>query len=341
MLKVGIIGTGNIAKSHADALATLPELKLIAVSEIDQTKGESFAAERQCTWYADYHQMLRQESLDAVAVCLPHHLHFEAGMAVLNAGRHLLMEKPMANTVEECDALVAKAAEKNLKIVVGQTHQYYTALQEAKRLLQEGAIGQLTMIIDTVYGYYNWEKRLPWFLDPAKGGGGPLMNTGPHQIDHLLYLAGAEPVYVRAAVGHNRPEYQIESDILAHIEFANGVAASLLLCQGYTFKTDQICLRLIGTKGMMEIDPWGNIDLSQGATTQQISCSFAAGYDREWQDLATAITQGSKPGCDGVYGRNVVALIDAIYRSGREGKSIEFSGCAKRDQGHKPAKVKA
>ena len=326
MLSVGIIGTGNIAKSHADALGNLSDLlRLTAVSEIDVAKGEAFAAERKCKAYSDYREMLSKESLDAVAVCLPHHLHFDAGMAVLEAGCHLLMEKPMANTVAECDKLVQKAAEKNLKIMVGQTHQYYAALIMAKRLLQEGRIGKLTMIVDTIYGYYNWENRIPWFLDPAKGGGGPLMNTGPHQIDHLLYLAGADPVYVRACVGHNRQEYKVESDIMAYVEFANGVAATLLLCQGYTFKTDQICLRLLGTQGMMEIDPWGNIQISHGATTEEVVCEFVTGYEGEWQDLASAITRNTSLGCDGEYGRSVVALIDAIYRSGRESKSITLS----------------
>ncbi len=325
MLNVGIIGTGNIAKSHADAIGTLPNLRLAAVSEIDVKKGEAFAAERKCNFYSDYRQMLGKESLDAAAVCLPHHLHFDAGMAVLNAGCHLLMEKPMANSVAECDELVRKADEKGLKIVVGQTHQYYSSLIMAKKLLQEGKIGQLTMIVDTVYGYYGWEKRAPWFLDPAKGGGGPLMNTGPHQIDHLLYLAGADPVFVRASVGHNRKDVKVESDIMAYIEFKNGVAATLLLCQGYTFKTDQIVLRLIGTQGMMEIDPWGNIQLSQGATTSEIVCEYVPGYEREWQDLESAITENHKPQCDGEYGKKVVELIDAIYRSGRQGESILLS----------------
>lgn len=339
MLNVGIIGTGVIAKSHADAIAMLPELCLTAVSEIDAAKGNAFAAEHKCRCYTDYHQMLMHDSLDAVGVCLPHHLHFEAGMAVLNAGVHLLMEKPMANTVAECDRLIQKAAEKNLKIVVGQTHRHYAALIMAKRLLDEGKIGKLTMIVDTIYGYYNWEKRTSWFLDPVKCGGGPLMNTGPHQIDHLLFLAGAEPVYLRACVGHNRKEYQVESDIMAYVEFANGVAASLILCQGYAFKDGQVILRLIGTKGMMEINPWGNIQLSQGETTQEITCEFRAGYDGEWQDLAKAITQDRRPGCDGEYGRNVVALIEAIYRSGREHTSIVLSTDAKCKDAKKTATV--
>jgi predicted dehydrogenase len=325
MFNVGIIGTGTIAKSHAEAIAKMPNLHLAAVSEIDQKKGGDFAAAQKCRFYSDYRQMLSQESFDAVAVCLPHHLHFEAGMAILEAGCHLLMEKPMANSVEECDRLVKKADEKGLKILVGQTHQYYSALIKAKSLLQEGKIGSLTMIVDTVFGYYNWEKRTPWFLDPVKGGGGPLMNTGPHQIDHLLLLAGAEPVFVRACVKHNHKGAKVESDVMAYIEFKNGVAASLLCCQGYTFKTDQIVLRLIGTEGMMEIDPWGNIQLSQGATTNEIVCEFVPGYEREWQDLVTAIAENRKPNSDGKYGRNVVALIDAIYRSGREDKSIILS----------------
>lgn len=324
MLKVGIIGTGVIAGIHADAIQKNSDLTLVAVSDIDVKKGEAFAAERTCRFYRDYGQMLKQESLDVAAVCLPHHLHGEAGLAVLAAGCHLFMEKPMANSVAECDTLIQEASRKRLKLLVGHTHQYFPSLKTARRLLAEGAIGQLTMIVDTVFAYYGWERRRPWFLDPVQGGGGPLMNTGPHQVDHLLFLAGADPVGVNAAVKHNRTGIKVESDILAHVEFANGVVASLILCQGYAFKNDQVILRLIGTEGMMEVDPWGNVQLAQGSETREIACSGVPGHEAEWQDMAAAILRDAAPQCDGAYGRKVLVLIDAIYRSGRDGKPVRL-----------------
>ncbi|MFA5864079.1 MAG: Gfo/Idh/MocA family oxidoreductase [Phycisphaerae bacterium] len=325
MLKIGLIGTGTIAYSHALAINKLEGLTLAAVSDIDEAKGKHFATEVKCgAFFTDYRDMLKNADLDVVGVCLPHYLHAPVGLAVLESGRHLLMEKPMANTVAECDALMAKAQAKGLKILVGHTHQYNASLRIARTLLDNGEIGRLTMIIDTIYAYYNWEKRAPWLLDPVKGGGGPLMNTGPHQIDHLLYLTQSKPVRVDACVQQNREGMAVESDLSAHIQFENGVTATLILCQGYTPKTAEISVRLIGTKGMMEIGPWGNVQLAQGNQTREIVCEQVDGLEMEWKEFIAAIKENRNPITDGDYGKRVVALIEAIYRSGREKKPIEL-----------------
>jgi predicted dehydrogenase len=267
--------------------------------------------------------MLKESKLDIVLVCLPHFLHAPVGLDVLESGRHLFIEKPMANTVAECDQLIAKAKAKGLKIMVGHTHQYYSSLRTARELLDKGEIGRLTMIVDTINAYYNWEKRIPWFLDPAKSGGGPLMNTGPHQIDHLFYLTKSRPVRVDAAVEFNREGMAIESDLSAMIRFENGVVVTLLLCQGYMPKTAEVSVRLIGTKGMMEVGPWGNIQLAQGDQTREIVCEQVDGLELEWREILAALKENRNPITDGTYGRNVVALIDAIYRSGREKRPID------------------
>lgn len=325
MLDVGIIGAGTIANTHADAIIKNKGLRLNSVSEIDIKKGEKFALEKKCKFYRDYQEMLKKEDLDIAAVCLPHHLHYEAGMAALKSGCHLLMEKPMARSVKECDQLIKTAKTKKLKLMVGQTHQYYSSIRKARQLLTQGKIGNLKMVVDTIYAYYGWEKRKPWFLDPIQGGGGPLMNTGPHQIDHLLYFSNSRPVYVRSVVMNNRKKAKIESDVAAYIEFKNGVSAVLLLCQGYVPKTSEVSVRLIGDKGMMEIDPWGNVQLSAADKTKEIICSQDSGYAAEWEELLSAIKNNRVPVTDGQYGKKVVALIDAIYRSSRENKSITLS----------------
>jgi predicted dehydrogenase len=271
MLKVGLIGTGTIGFSHATAISKVKDLSLVAVSDIDEAKGRHFASEVKCgNFFTDYRQMLKKMELDVVVVCLPHYLHAPVGLDVLESGRHLFVEKPMANTVAECDQLIAKARAKGLKIMVGHTHQYYSPLRTARDLLDKGEIGRLTMIVDTIYAYYNWENRAPWFLDPAKSGGGPLVNTGPHQIDHFFYLIGSRPVCVNACVQKNREGMSIESDLCAHIQFENGITATLILCQGYAPKTPEISVRLIGTQGMMEVGPWGNVQLAKGNQTQEI-----------------------------------------------------------------------
>jgi predicted dehydrogenase len=324
MLKIGIIGTGVIANEHATSIQKDPELTLAAVSEIDEAKGRAFATERACAFYTDYHAMLQKEDLNVVVVCLPHHLHYSAGMAVLESGRHLFMEKPMANSVRECDELIQKAQAKKVLLMVGQTHQYQPALRKARSLMDEGRIGKLNLIVDAIILYYNWENRKPWFLDPKQSGGGPLVNTGPHQLDHLLYLAQSRPVYVKAAVKNNREGVAVESDLMAYIEFENGIAATFLLCQGYVPTAKEILVRLIGTRGMMEINPWGNVQLAVGNETQEIVCDPPNGVEQEWKEMAAAVKENRRPQTDGEYGKQVVALIHAIYQSARDGEAVRL-----------------
>ena len=148
------------------------------------------------------------------------------------------------------------------------------------------------------------------------------MNTGPHQVDHLLHFAQSHPVYVKACVGHNRGGVAVESDVAAFVEFANGVTANLLLCQGYKPQTAEVALRLIGTAGLLEVNPWGHVQLSQNGETKEFPCENIPGFEFEWQEMLAAIREDREPQTNGAYGRQVVALIDAIYRSGRERRAI-------------------
>ncbi len=325
MFSVGIIGAGVIAKSHADTIMKNKKLHLKSVSEIDMKRGKKFASERHCKFYRDYGEMFKKENLDITVVCLPHHLHYEAGIAVLESGCHLFLEKPMANTIKECDRLIRKARKQDLKLMVGQTHQYLPSLRKARHLLDKGTIGRLNMIADTIISYYGWENRKPWHLDPAKGGGGPLMNTGPHQIDHLLYLTNSPPVYVKSRVRNNRKGIKVESDIMAFIEFKNGVSAILMLLQGYSPRTRDYSIRLIGSRGMIEINPFGNIQLSQSNKSKKLICNqSSSGFELEWKEFIDSIESNRDSLTNGEYGRRIVALIAAIYKSAREERSIRI-----------------
>jgi len=150
------------------------------------------------------------------------------------------------------------------------------------------------------------------------------MNTGPHQIDHLLYLSKSRPVRVSACVQKNREGMAVESDLSALIQFENGVTATLVLCQGFAPKTAEVSIRLIGTKGMMEVSPWGNVQLAQGNQSREIPCKQVDGMEMEWREVLLALKERRNMATDGEYGKNVVALIEAIYRSGSEKKPVEL-----------------
>ena len=288
MYRVGITGAGIISGAHVDAIKNLHgRVTLTAVAEINQEVGEKFAKEHDCAFYTNYDDMFQKESLDIACCCLPHGLHYEVGKAALKAGLHLFMEKPMCITTAQCDELNKMADERRHFIMVGHTHQYLAPLLKAKEFINMGKIGQLVIIQTEIIEYYNWENRQPWHLDPELGGGGVLMNTCAHQLDHLLFFAESSVKSVRAIVTANRQGIKVDSDICAIIEFKNGIIGNLTTLQGYrTDEPSSINCRLIGTVGAIRLYCFGkSIVLACGSHREEIQLDPGLfGIKLEWKE---------------------------------------------------------
>lgn len=327
MFRIGIIGAGAIAKLHAEAIKKFPDrAKLVAVADIDKEAGNNFAKENHCIFYPDYEKMLYSEKMDIVCCCLPHGLHFAAGKAVLGAGLHLFMEKPMCKTAAECMELNDLAINKGRMIMVGHSNQYFATLLKAKVLIREGKIGYLNIIQTEWLDYNDWEHRKSWHIDP-KMGGGVLMNASPHQMDHLLFFAESPVTSVEARVALNRPGIGVSSDICAFIRFANGITGVLTTLSGY--KTDEpssfIC-RLIGTRGAIKFNIFEEkIILAYADQREEIQLdSGLFGLSLEWWEFFNSVQQNHSPRTDGKYGYDIVRLSELIVESSRLGKEVHY-----------------
>src|SRR5262249_54060837 len=156
-----------------------------AIADVDAERLAKATERYGCPGYADYREMLQDPRVEAVVVGLPHFLHKEVTIAALNAGRHVLLEKPMAMDTAECEAMIQAARAAGKVRMVAHSQQFFPANQEMKRRLRDGAIGNLVMAADTWYKpFFERGTRPPWFLEDAKGGGMWPMN-GSHMIDRL------------------------------------------------------------------------------------------------------------------------------------------------------------
>ncbi len=201
MIKVGIIGLGKMGMLHLMTCSRIPGVEVVAAADSSRRslkKAESVGVKKV---YSDYHDLLKDSSdIDAVITSLPNFLHFENIQLALEAGLNVFAEKPMANTVEECREIVNLVEKSGRKLMVGHCMRFVDAVEKMKVNLDKGFIGDLEVgtIEEVVNGPFA-DSRVPtpvsdWWFDPAKSGGGALLDIGYHMIDLFRFFAGDSEV---------------------------------------------------------------------------------------------------------------------------------------------------
>jgi predicted dehydrogenase len=324
-----IIGAGTISGNHAAALAALKDrVTVTGVCDINAAAAGTLAEKFSAKVYGDHKTLLKELKPDVCVVCLPHELHFPVGMDVMKAGADLFLEKPMANTVEECRKLLDASEKTGKKIFVGHTHQYYANMRRAKEMIKSGELGNVRMIVDEIIAYYNWENRKAWFLDPKVAGGGVLFNTSPHQIDHLLFLMDSPVVSVRAACSVLRPKYPVMSDFFAFLEYENGVRATVGAFSSVKLEEKaRLGCKVLGDKGAAQVNVFEpTVTHSWDDKSEVIDTAQAVPpFELEWREFLDSLDQGRKAVSDGVYGHNVVAVMEAVMKSSESSKDVKPS----------------
>ena len=224
----GIVGTGVIAAMHAAAIATLPRARLAAVTDVADGAAAAFAAARGCAAEPGLDQLLARPDVDVVCVCVPSGLHAEVGVRAAQAGKHLVVEKPIDVTLAAADRLIEAARAAGVALTVISQHRFDPGLIELKRLLGDGALGRLVLAEASTkwyrtQAYYDsaaW--RGTWAMD-----GGSLMNQGIHYVDLLRWCMGpvTEVTAVCATQAH---QVEVEDTALAIVRFGSGAVGTIL-----------------------------------------------------------------------------------------------------------------
>lgn len=328
MLGVGILGAGYFGAFHARAIATLPDLRLVAACAEELTLAEAFAAEHGGKPYGDWRAMLGDASVDVVSITAPHHLHCELAIAALQAGKHVFLEKPMAVSVAECSRIIAAAEASRRKLMVGQIMHFVLPCIVAREILDRGELGKPITGSSSLQKIWMEPNRRGWHLDPSTGGG-MLMTAGIHGLDQLVWLMNGRVSSVSAAVSTSFHDQKADDSAMMLLRFADGRFAQVTSVGfrdgGGIFDVDLVCER-----GTLRIDLDRGVAIGQSGKWTDVPNSHEADWmqkavAREWQAMATSIRDDGAAPVIGDYGRHIIACIEAAMVSSRERRDVEVS----------------
>jgi len=230
---LGIVGLGMAGAVMVRAAACHPRFHLAAAAEPQDGPRLAFMWDFRANVYSDIRGLCDDPTVDAIYIATPHQFHAEHASLAAAAGKHIILEKPMALTLADCDAIMAAVEKAGVCLVIGHTHAFDPAIRAMRAIIASRELGRLGMIASWNYTNYLYRPRRPEELD-TKRGGGILFNQMPHQIDIVRLLGGGLAKSVRAHAGGLDPARPTEGHAVAFLAFQNGAAASLVY-GGYDF----------------------------------------------------------------------------------------------------------
>lgn len=320
--RVAVIGAGIIAGSHLKAMRSMDALAPCAIADIAQDRADALAAEHGIPSYADYKEMLEKERPDIAVVTLPHYLHKEAACLAASLGCHVMLEKPMAMSVRECDEIAHAVQAGGVRLMVGHTQHYDAANLAAKAWIDGGRLGRLTMIDDRRHQRYDTPTRPAWFFEKAKAGGGILTNLGSHSIDKIQWMTGERIARVTSSVRYAEMRGDIEGGGSAFLVTESGIPATLSQSGYPGAVVDETEFRFTG--GSMKLLTGRGLWISQGGDYEQVDVPPQPDpFVRQFEDLLGAILENREPECSMAYSRSVVAVVESLYRSHEQGAETQ------------------
>jgi phthalate 4,5-cis-dihydrodiol dehydrogenase len=235
---LGIAGLGMAGAVMVHAAAAHPDFVLKAGADPHQGPREAFARDHNARAYADVQMLVRDPAISVIYVATPHQYHAEHAVLAAEHGKHIILEKPMALTLADCDAIIAAVERHKVHLIVGHTHAFDPAVRLMRDIIARGELGKLGLIHSFNYTNFLYRPRRPEELDTAQGGG-ILFNQVPHQIDTARLLAGGLVRSVRASTTILDPSRPTEASCAALLQFANGATASLVYSGYDHFDSDE------------------------------------------------------------------------------------------------------
>ncbi len=347
-IKIGIIGTGSIAEQHIEAYLNNENVELYAFCDLNEKRLNDMADKYKVKrTFTDLNEMLSLKEIDAVSVCTWNSAHAPCTIAALNAGKHVLCEKPMAVSKKAAQEMKA-AADRNQKLLmIGFVRRYGNDCNLLKEFIESDYFGEL------YYAKATYLRRIGnpggWFGDKSRSGGGPLIDLGVHVIDLVRFLMGnPKPVSVygaafkklndrrnikgkqfyKASSASENDICDVEDLATAMIRFENGAVLSIEASFSLNIKKDEGKIELFGTKGGAKLDPglelYSEINdyLADVTLDAQTSLNFDGLFAKEIDHFVACIINGIpciSPAQDGI---DIMELLDAIYESAATGHEV-------------------
>ena len=330
-LRFGIIGAGFMGRTHLEALQRLPNVAVVAVTGGKRAPG---LAERYGIEHIEVkEQLLRRPDMDAIVIATPHHLHVDEALDAIAHGKHVLVEKPLATSADDCSRMIAAAAKAGVTLAVGYQQRFRVNNQKACELIRSGAIGQVQAFQVNMPMYAGTIKSggfggdWSWWNDPANIG--HLLNSSPHAIDLLSWMMQSKVKTISAFSRTLLPGLKVEDTTVALLEFANGAVGTLFSSRALptpSFPGEDFRFRIVGSAALLDLDPYSELRLSDAKGWRVVSAQPPVKHEGADTAFADVRLQA--------YRDQMVAFIDRIQGrpsevgSGEAGRDAVAACCA-------------
>lgn len=326
-MNVGIIGAGDFAAQHAQAIAQLDHIRLVAASRTQAAALADFTARYGGTAYTDYHDLLADPAVEVVLIATPHHRHTEIVIAAAQAGKHILLEKPMAPTLAECDAMLQAVVAADVKLMVAHINHFVPAYQTAKKLLSAGTMGEIVYAHSTMTRPWMTPNRRDWHLNREQGGG-MWLTIGVHVLDQLCWLIDSPVVSVAAEIQTRFHQQQADDVGVALLRYASKTTATATSI-GYRTGVFNFTTELCCTDGLMRIEHDKGVFIGRNESWQAVADSastdwMAEALIAEWRAFGEALEQNQAMPVSGEYARSIMQLVFAAEQSSEQGTEIRL-----------------
>ena len=355
-VRTAIIGCGKVSDLHAGALIKTGEAQFVAVYSRDREKANRYGEKYGVQGFSDIHEMIVSAAVEAVIVCTPHPAHCKVAVIAAEAGAHVLVEKPLASSLKDCDEILAAARKARVKVGTVCQRRFYAPVQRIRQAIDAGKIGRPALGTVLMLG---WRDRNYYESDPWRGrwqaeGGGVLVNQAPHQLDLLQWFMGPIVELFGVWSNINHPYIEVEDTAVAIVRFQSGALGNIVVsnsqkpgiyCKVHIHgqngasvgvQTDGGAMFVAGMSSILEPpvnDIWtvaGEEHLLEQwqAEDSQLFNNLANPMDhyfhRQISDFLQAIIDDREPLVTGEEGRKTVEIFTAIYRSQKTNSPVKF-----------------
>ena len=311
-LGVAVIGTGFWGVNHARTYSNLESTELVAICDIDSQRAETVASQFGVKAYTDSKKMLQDKEIEAVSICTWATILSNEANKALKAGRHVLVEKPMAANSQQAEELVQTAKDQGLHLTVGFLSRFLPGLQSIRKALETKQIGEL--VCATSKRVSQWPVRI--------GDAGVLKDTAIHDIDVMRYLTGENPLSVYARIGSKR-RVEFEDHVQIMLTFEDD--KTTFIESNWLTPNKTRILTVTGSQAIMKLDYMTQqLTIENNEEINQPRSAVQEPLKLELQHFADCISKGNKPQVVGVDGVRALQIIEAVVESSTKNKVIEL-----------------
>ncbi|MEX2015997.1 MAG: Gfo/Idh/MocA family oxidoreductase [Candidatus Hydrogenedentales bacterium] len=335
-VRAAVIGCGRISELvHVPDYATCPEAELVALCDTDEQRARNLGGKwaPDARIYTDYHEMLAKEQPEAVTITLPNTLHHRVTLDALGAGCHVLVEKPMATSMQEAQDMIAASKRAGKLLMVNQSQRLFPVHLKAKEVLDSGMLGKVLMVT-AMFGHdgpENWSPSYQWFFDRNQARFGAMADLGVHKADLIRYLTGKEVAEIAAFTARLEKDASVEDNFVSCLRFTDGTLGTLTA--SWTVKGMDANYTIVHcSNGTLRINEIPNKLLVADLVTPQCEIEFTPPpgihkYEHSWGlDVSGrfihAVQGTAAPFCTGEDAARSLAIILAAEQSAESGKAV-------------------